>query len=73
MVVHTVLVVAAFAACLKGLAFLWCFLPAMTGLYPVVGVSLAGWCDCLNYREEVMQQAQGVNAGRQKFMQNSMH
>ena len=75
-VMHLVYVVAAFAATLKAAAFAWCFFPAMTGAYPVVGVSLMN-CDCMHHRQEVMSMHQGVADGRSKFMQRnqagSMH
>ena len=39
-VIHFVLVVLATSVVLKLVTFVWVFFPSMTGLYPVVGVSL---------------------------------
>jgi len=68
-VVHILLVALTFSTTLKAGSFLWCFFPAMTGLYPVAGVSLVTWCDCLNYREEAEEMEENVEEGRRKFLE----
>ena len=75
-VMHSIYVASAFAAVLKGASFAWCFFPAMTGLYPVLGVSMMD-CGCLSQRQQTTQMAQGVQKGREAFNQQtaarSMH
>ena len=62
-------IVALFAATLvKVVAFFWCFYPAMTGLYPVVGVSLTQWCDCLNSREDAEEMETKTAQKRAEFL-----
>ena len=41
------------ATTLKAASFLWVFYPAMTSVYPVFGVSMVQWCDCMsmNWRD----------------------
>jgi len=68
-VVHWAVVACAGATVLKAACFLWCFFPAMTGVYPVVGVSLVQWCDCMNWREEAEDMEVDVNAGTREFME----
>jgi len=68
-VVHFVLVVLAAAIFLKAAAFFWFYFPSMTGLYPVPGVSLVQWCDCLNYREEAEDMEGEVADGTRAFME----
>ena len=57
------------ATALKVATFVWCFFPAMTGAYPVLGVSLVQWCDCMTYREEMDTMEEAVVDGRAKFLQ----
>jgi len=59
------------ATTLKAAAFLWVFFPAMTGVYPVFGVSMVQWCDCMSWRDEAEDQAERNAMGRQKFMQKA--
>ena len=68
-VIHFVLVVLAVSVILKLVTFLWCFFPSMTGLYPVVGVSLVQWCDCMNWREDAEGMEEDVTEGTRKFME----
>ena len=68
-VIHFVLVVLATSVVLKLVTFVWVFFPSMTGLYPVVGVSLVQWCDCMNWREDAEGMEEDVNEGTRKFME----
>ena len=69
LVIHWSVVAMALSTFLKAATFLWCFLPAMTGIYPVVGVSLVQWCDCMNWREEAEEMEEDVTEGTRKFME----
>jgi hypothetical protein len=67
--IHVVLQITAAAVVTKLAVFGWAFFPAMTGMYPVLGVSHIIWFNrCFDWRAEIAQQA-GKNAeGRQKFL-----
>jgi hypothetical protein len=68
-VVHWVVVAMSIAAVLKTASFLWCFFPSLTGVYPVMGVSLVQWCDCMNWREEAEGMEEDVQDGTRAFME----
>ena len=55
------------ASALKLLAFAWCVFPAMSGVYPVLGVSTI--CDCQSWRREALQMQAGIAGGRSAFME----
>jgi hypothetical protein len=67
--IHVVLQITAAAVVTKLAVFGWAFFPAMTGMYPVLGVSHIRWFNrCFDWREEIVQQA-GKNAeGRKAFL-----
>jgi uncharacterized protein involved in cysteine biosynthesis len=56
------------AVALKIGSFLLVFFPAMTGVYPVLGVSFVKWCDCMDWSDEAEDQVQRNLEGRRKFL-----
>lgn len=64
---HFIVVVLAFATLLKAATFVWCYFPALTGAYPVVGVSLIQWCGCMSHEEEMEEMEQNVAEGTADF------
>lgn len=66
LVAHATIAALAASVALKLAALLWCVFPAMTGRYPVFGVSR---CECLSWGKEAMTNAERTSEGTRKFME----